>query len=218
MLNSKETKRLAEEFNDFPVVGIGASAGGLRSLESLFDHMPSDTGMAFVVIQHLSPDFKSLMDEILARHTDMAISIATHGMKVEPNHIYLIPANKELRIVDRKLKLAEFTENIHKPIDIFFRSLAESCGSNCTGVVLSGTGSDGTDGVQVIFRKGGLTIGESIESAEFDGMPRSAAATGCLDYVLPAEEIAPLLVKHAVAPLERLPKSQTVDPNLEAST
>ena len=215
MLNSKETKRLAEEFNDFPVVGIGASAGGLRSLESLFDRMPSDTGMAFVVIQHLSPDFKSLMDEILARHTDMAISIATHGMKVEPNHIYLIPANKELRIVDRKLKLAEFTENIHKPIDIFFRSLAESCGSNCTGVVLSGTGSDGTDGVQVIFRKGGLTIGESIESAEFDGMPRSAAATGCLDYVLPAEEIAPLLVKHAVAPLERLPKSQTVDPNLE---
>ena len=218
MLDSKETNQLAEKSNDFPVVGIGASAGGLRSLEALFDHMPSDTGMAFVIIQHLSPDFKSLMDEILARHTDMDISIATHGMTVEPDHIYLIPANKELRIVDRKLKLAEFTENIHKPIDIFFRSLAESCGSNCTGVVLSGTGSDGTDGIQVIFRKGGLTIGESIESAEFDGMPRSAAATGCLDYVLAAKDIAPLLVKHAVAPLARLPKSQMVDPNLEGIT
>ena len=215
MLDIKETKGRAEDSNNFPVVGIGASAGGLRSLEALFDHMPSDTGMAFVIIQHLSPDFKSLMDEILARHTEMAISIATHGMQVEPNHIYLIPANKELRIVDHKLKLAEFTESIHKPIDVFFRSLAENSGSNCTGVVLSGTGSDGTEGIQVIFRKGGLTIGESIESAEFDGMPRSAAATGCLDYVLAAKEIAPLLVKHAVAPLERLPKSQTVDPNLE---
>ena len=215
MHNIKEVKELPEEFNDFPVVGIGASAGGLRSLESLFDHMPSDTGMAFVIIQHLSPDFKSLMDEILARHTGMAISIASHGMAIEPNHIYLIPASKELRIVDRKLKLSEFSENIHKPIDIFFRSLAESCGSNCTGVVLSGTGSDGTEGIQVIFRAGGLTIGESIESAEFDGMPRSAAATGCLDYVLAAKEIAPLLVKHAVAPLKRIPKSEAVDPNLE---
>ena len=215
MLDTEEAREHPSEFNDFPVVGIGASAGGLRSLESLFDHMPSDTGMAFVIIQHLSPDFKSLMDEILARHTDMAISIATHGMKVEPNHVYLIPASKELRIVDQKLTLAEFTENIHKPINTFFRSLAESCGSNCTGIVLSGTGSDGTDGIQVIFRAGGLTIGESVESAEFDGMPRSAAATGCLDYVLAAKEIAPLLVKHAVAPLERLPKSEVVDPNLE---
>ena len=215
MLDTKEVEELSSELCDFPVVGIGASAGGLRSLESLFDRMPPDTGMAFVIIQHLSPDFKSLMDEILARHTDMAISIATHGMKVEPNHVYLIPASKELRLVDRKLKLAEFTENIHKPIDIFFKSLAESCGSNCTGIVLSGTGSDGTDGIQHIFRAGGLTIGESIESAEFDGMPRSAAATGCLDYVLDAKEIASLLVKHAVAPLKRLPKNPTVDPNLE---
>ena len=82
MLDTEEAREHPSEFNDFPVVGIGASAGGLRSLESLFDHMPSDTGMAFVIIQHLSPDFKSLMDEILARHTDMAISIATHGMKV----------------------------------------------------------------------------------------------------------------------------------------
>ena len=215
MHKSTEPIGLMEKSCDIPVVGIGASAGGLRSLETLFDHMPSDTGMAFVVIQHLSPDFKSLMDEILARHTDMTICIATHGMVIEANHIYLIPASKELRIVDQKLKLAEFTENIHKPIDIFFRSLAKNCGSNCTGVVLSGTGSDGSDGIQVIFREGGLTIGESIESAEFDGMPRSAAATGCLDYVLPVKEIAPLLVKHAVAPLRRLPKSQTVDPNLE---
>ena len=206
---------ITETHNDFPVVGIGASAGGLGSLEAFFDHMPSSTGMAFVIIQHLSPDFKSLMDEILARHTEMAISIVTHGMTVEPNHVYLIPASKELRIVDRQFRLAEFTESIHKPIDIFFRSLAESCGSNCTGIVLSGTGSDGTDGIQVIFREGGLTIGESVESAEFDGMPRSAAATGCLDYVLAAQEIAPLLVKHAVAPLKRLPKNQCVDPNLE---
>ena len=124
MLDLEEVNELPKKIIDFPVVGIGASAGGLRSLELLFDHMPSDTGMAFVIIQHLSPDFKSLMDEILARHTDMTIFVATDGMTIEPNNVYLIPASKELRIEDRKFRLDEFVESIHKPIDIFFRSLA----------------------------------------------------------------------------------------------
>lgn len=204
-----------DEALQVPVVGIGASAGGLQSLEAVFDSLPANTGMAFVVIQHLSPDFKSLMDEILARKTDMPISIAKEDMLIEADHIYLIPPKKELRIVDYHFRLTEFPSGIHRPIDTFFNSLAECCGSLSTGVVLSGTGTDGTEGIQTIHEVGGLTLGESAESAQFDGMPRSAAATGVLDFVLSANEISALLIKHSIEPVEKPVKGTQVDTNLD---
>src|SRR5262245_50213010 len=126
------------------IVGIGASAGGLESLENLFAGLPADTGMAFVVIQHLSPDFRSLMDELIARHSQMPVHIAEDGMAVEPNQIYLLPPRKEMTIRGRTLILTDKPHGLSLPIDMFFRSLALDCGPDAVGVVLSGSGSDGS--------------------------------------------------------------------------
>ena len=124
------------------VVGIGASAGGLDALERFFDHLPGDTGMAFVIIQHLSPDFKSLMDELLARHTTLPIHLVEDGMLVEPDHVYLIPPKKEMIISGGRLLLSDRQQELTLtlPIDVFFRSLAQECGPNAVAVVLSGGG------------------------------------------------------------------------------
>jgi two-component system CheB/CheR fusion protein len=144
----------------FHVVGIGASAGGLDALERFFDALPTDTGMAFVVIQHLSPAFKSLMDQLLRRHTELPIHLVEDGMQVEPNHVYLIPPKKVMMIADGRLLLSEREQNqeLVLPIDIFFRSLARDCGSRANGIVLSGGGSDGSRGIRDIHAAGGLVI------------------------------------------------------------
>src|SRR4029077_5521018 len=128
------------------VVGIGASAGGLEALEDFFRSLPEDTGMAFVVIQHLSPDFKSLMDELLARHTRLPIALVEDGMRVEADHVYLIPPKKEMIISGGQLLLSERDpqQELTLPIDVFFRSLAQDCGPRAVAVVLSGGGSDGS--------------------------------------------------------------------------
>ncbi len=182
----------------FHIVGIGASAGGLESLERLFTNMPANTGMAFVVIQHLSPDFKSLMDELLARHTDLPIHRAEDGMAVSANSIYLIPPKKEMIISDGRLLLNDKDpkQALSMPIDRFFRSLAQDAGKRAIGVILSGTGSDGSRGICEIHNAGGLVLCETKESAKFDGMPQAALETGVVDQALPSPGIPQALVEY----------------------
>lgn len=183
------------------VVGIGASAGGLEALQEFFRNMPVNSGMAFVVIQHLSPDYKSLMDELLARYTSMPISIITDGVVIVPDHIYLIPPRRNVVIYQGKLLLEDqsLRKGLNLPVDIFFRSLALERGKNAIGVILSGTGSDGTLGTRAIKENGGMIMVQDEESAKFDGMPRSSIATGLVDYILPPDKMPEALdnyVKH----------------------
>lgn len=187
----------------FYVVGVGASAGGLEALESFFQHMPADAGMAFVVVQHLSPDFKSLMDELLSRRTEIAIHRVEDGMAVEPNAIYLIPPKKEMIISGGRLLLTDKdpATGLSLPIDTFFRSLAQDCVERAVGVILSGTGSDGSRGIRAIHDAGGLVIAQNEETAKFDGMPRSAVETGAVDLVLPPAGMAKALLDYIQHPL-----------------
>lgn len=187
-----------QKYESLYIVGIGASAGGLESLEQMFRHMPSDSGMAFVVIQHLSPDFKSFMDELLSRQTDIPVCRAEHEMEVEANHIYLIPPRKEMIISGGKLLLSDKDpkQALTLPIDHFFRSLAQEAGSCAMAVVLSGSGSDGSRGIRDIHAAGGLVICESLNTAKFDGMPISAMDTGVVDLELSPEQIPQALIKH----------------------
>lgn len=185
------------------VAGIGASAGGLDALERLFDRLPVDTGMAFVVVQHLSPDFKSLMNELLSRHTKMPIHRVEDGMLVEPNAVYLIPPKKNMELAGGRLRLMEQESSValHLPIDIFFRSLAEDAGDRAVAVVLSGTGSDGSRGIRHVHEKGGLVVVQDLESAAFDGMPKNAMATGVIDIVAPPGEIAESILRYINHPM-----------------
>jgi two-component system CheB/CheR fusion protein len=187
------------------VVGVGASAGGLDALEQFFGAMPEDTGMAFVVIQHLSPDFKSVMDELLARRTNIPVVLVEDGMQVEANHIYLIPPKKEMIISSGKLLLSDkgASQELMLPIDIFFRSLAEDLGDHAIGIVLSGAGSDGARGIRDIHDVGGLVLSQDESSAYFDGMPRSARETGVVDFVLPPAQMPSTLLDHVRDPDER---------------
>jgi two-component system, chemotaxis family, CheB/CheR fusion protein len=181
------------------IVGIGASAGGLDPLVRFFDHLPSDTGMAFVIVQHLSPDFKSLMDELLARHTPLPIHLVEDGMPVESDHVYLIPPKKEMIISGGRLLLSERgrQQELSLPIDVFFRSLAQDCGAGAVAVVLSGGGSDGSRGVCDVRDAGGLVLVQDLESAQFDGMPKAARDAGVADFILPPHEMPRVLVDHA---------------------
>lgn len=181
------------------IVGIGASAGGLESLEKLFRNVPSDTGMAFVVLQHLSPDFKSMMLELLGRDTTMNIHRAEDGMVVRANSLYLLPPKKEMVIADGRLRVTDKdrSKGLALPIDHFLESLARECGSQAIAIILSGSGSDGSRGVIEIARHGGFVISESPKTAKFDGMPSSAQASGVVDEILVPEEIGDLLVRIA---------------------
>jgi two-component system CheB/CheR fusion protein len=173
------------------IFGIGASAGGLESLERMFRHMPTRTGLAFVIIQYLSPDFKSMMNELLARDTNMRIVVAEDGCRIEADTIYLLPPKKQMTIASGRLLLSDrdTTGGMMLPIDYFLESLAEESGKDAIGVILSGTGTDGTRGVAAISKHGGLVISESLDTAKFDGMPSYAKATGFVDLVLEPSEI-----------------------------
>lgn len=185
------------------IVGIGASAGGLESLEQLFRHMPTSSGMAFVVIQHLSPDFKSMMSELLARDTSMRIVVVEDGMRVEGNVIYLMPPKKEMMLADGCLHLSDkdVSHGLTLPIDRFLESLAREMGDAAIAVILSGSGTDGTRGIADVSRRGGLIISESLDTAKFDGMPASAQATNMVDLVLPPAEIGGVLQRYCDDPL-----------------
>jgi two-component system, chemotaxis family, CheB/CheR fusion protein len=195
----------------FRVVGIGASAGGLESLEQFFSNLPPNPGMAFVVVQHLSPDFRSVMDELLARHSDLPIQQAEDNIEVEANRVYLLPPKKEMIIRERRLLLTdkERTHGLTLPIDHFFRSLAQDVGTEAVGIILSGTGSDGSRGLREIKRAGGRVYVENPDSAKFDGMPLSALATGVVDQSAPASDIPQLLMSDA-----NLPSADAVEPDL----
>ena len=181
------------------VVGIGASAGGLDPLVRFFDNLPKDPGMAFVIVQHLSPDFKSLMDELLARHTPLPIHLVEDGMPVEADHVYLIPPKKEMIISGGRLLLSERDrqQELTLPIDVFFRSLAQDCGPGAVAIVLSGGGSDGSRGIRHVHDAGGLVLLQDLESAQFDGMPRAALEVGVADFVLAPQEMPHALMGHA---------------------
>lgn len=197
----------------FYVVGIGASAGGLQALEDFFDNVPVDSGMAYVVVQHLSPDFKSLMDELLARHTSIPIFRVEDTVKVEPNAIYLIPPKKNMVLAGGRLLLTEqdASGGLNLPIDMFFRSLAQDAGKNAIAIVLSGTGSDGSRGIRDVHDAGGLVVVQDIDSAGFDGMPRSAIATGIADIVATAREMGTLICRYRQDPKSFFKKINEID-------
>jgi len=183
------------------VVAIGASAGGLDALERLFGALPVDTGAAFVVIQHLSPDHKSMMDNLLARYTAMPVQVAGHDMPLVPNAVFLIPPAKSMRIAGDRLLLTPKPEHgLSLPIDVFFTSMAEQCADRGIAVVLSGTGSDGSRGIPAVNAAGGFVFVQEPTDAKFDGMPRSAVGTGLADVVAPAEALAERLSTHLRAP------------------
>ncbi len=204
----KIKKRVIKEAvdNHFYYVGVGASAGGLEALKDLFLGIPENiTEMAFIVIQHLSPDYKSLMDELLARYTKMPIHIAKEGMEVLGGHVYLIPPKKNLSVSNGVLQLEDKREDaiLNLPIDIFFRSLALDQGNKAISIVLSGTGSDGTLGIKSIKEAGGMIMVQSEESAKFDGMPRSSISTGLVDYILEPSQMGEELLSYVKHPLEK---------------
>ena len=189
-LPSVKERRL--ESCNFHVVGVGASAGGLEAIEKFFGDMPSDTGAAYVVVQHLSPDFESHMAELLSRKTELEVKSVTNEMEVKPNAVYLIPPNTEMTIANGRLLLTERdrSETLNLPIDHFFRSLSNECQERAIGVILSGTGSDGSRGVLEINEAGGLVIAQDEDSAKFGGMPASAQQTNAVHLVLPPERMA----------------------------
>ena len=189
----------------FPIVGIGASAGGLEAFSSLLRALPAEPEVTLIFIPHLDPTHESAMVELLARTTRIPVRQAEDGMGVECNAVYVLPPNSDMTISDGVLHLIkrEAPRGHHMPIDAFFRSLAEDQTTNAVGVILSGTANDGTLGLSAIKSGGGITFAQDIESAKYDGMPSSAAATGVVDYVLPPDRIAEELVRIQKQPIRK---------------
>jgi two-component system CheB/CheR fusion protein len=197
------TEKTAEKHrDDFPIVGIGASAGGLEAIEGFISHTPSDIGLAFVIVQHLPPEHKSIMASLLNRQTEMKVLEIKDGMKVERNCVYLNPPSKDISIMNRRLYLLEPPQprGVHLPIDVFFRSLAECAGDKSICIVLSGTGTDGTLGLKAIKGAGGTAMAQAESQARYPNMPRSAIDTGLVDFVLPVEKMADELAKYVKHP------------------
>jgi len=184
----------------FTIVGVGASAGGLEAFTQLLKHLPADTGMAFVLVQHLDPHHESALANLLARATSMPVHEVTDNLGVEPNHVYVIPPNADMIIVRTVLKLTQRAQpsGVHRSIDSFLESLAQDKHDRAIGVILSGTATDGTLGLERIKGEGGITFAQD-DSAKYGSMPRSAIAAGCVDFVLPPRTIAgelALIAKH----------------------
>jgi two-component system CheB/CheR fusion protein len=195
---AKKNPVIEDKKAGFSIVGIGASAGGLEAFGEFFNHMPENSGMAFVLVPHLDPTHKSIIGEILTKYTRMPISQVKNGMKVEPNSIYIIQPDKDLAILQGKLHLMEPAERrgLRHPIDFFFRSLAQDQGDNAISIILSGTGTEGTLGLKEIKGEGGLVIVQDPRTAKYDGMPQSAINTDLVDYVLPPEKMPDQLMRY----------------------
>ena len=187
----------ANNDNDFPVVGIGSSAGGLETLEIFFSNMPQNNGMAFVIVQHLDPNHVGMMPELLQRITTTPVFQVTDGLKIKPNSIYIIPPNKSMSILNNTLYLFSTVEThgIRLPIDIFFRSLADDRQEKSIGIILSGMGSDGSLGIKAIKEKNGIVLVQDPSTAKFDGMPKSATQAIIPDIIAPAKELASKLIE-----------------------
>jgi two-component system, chemotaxis family, CheB/CheR fusion protein len=194
--DSKKTTPEKNEKNDVRtrcvVVGVGASAGGLEALTELVTSMPQNPGLAFVLVPHLDPKHESAMTELLSRTTTLPVQTVADGMKVKSDCVYVIPPNRVMTIREGVLRLVERSANTYPsmPIDSFFRSLAEDCGTNAIGVILSGTATDGTLGVAAIKNEGGITFAQEPHTARYPGMPNSAISSGHIDFVLPPKDIA----------------------------
>jgi len=194
------------------VVGIGASAGGLEAFTELLSHLPDDTGMAFVLIQHLDPKHESHLTELLSKECKMPVAEVKGATRSKRNHVYVIPPRFNLGISDGVLQTAPRPDRgRNMPVDSFFRALAEDRGSRALGVVLSGTASDGTLGLQAIKDAGGVTFAQDVQTARFDGMPRSASAAGVVDFVLPPAAIARQLVAIAHAAQAPFEPEEAID-------
>ena len=195
-VTAKERTFSQSDSSHFPIVGIGASAGGLEALEQFFENMPKENGMAFVVIQHLDPTHVGIMPELLQRITTMKVFQATDRLKVKPNCVYVIPPNKSMSLLNGALYLFDpvETRGLRLPIDIFFRSLADDMQEKSIGIVLSGMGSDGSQGLKAIKEKNGVVLVQEPGSAKFDGMPRSANEVVLPDIMAPAEELPARLI------------------------
>jgi two-component system, chemotaxis family, CheB/CheR fusion protein len=197
----------------FPIVAIGASAGGLEAFSNLLKSLPSEPGIALVFIPHLDPTHESAMVELLSRTTRLPVLHASEGMRVMCNAVYVLPPNCDMTITNGVLHLArrDTGRGHHMPIDTFFRSLAEDQGSNAVGVILSGTANDGTLGLSAIKSEGGITFAQDLESAKYDGMPSSAMAAGVVDHVFAPDRIAQELIKVQKQPAQENPPSDTFD-------
>lgn len=193
-----DTPAAAISASDFPIVGIGASAGGLEALEQFLSHVPPASGLAHVVVQHLDPNHKGIMVELLQRATTLPVRQVTDRLTVEPNHVYVIPPNRDLSILHGVLHLLEpeAPRGLRLPIDFFLRALAADRQERAIGVILSGMGSDGTLGLRAIKENAGAVFVQDPASAKFDGMPRSAIDAGLADVVAPAEELAERIVAY----------------------
>jgi hypothetical protein len=183
---------------NFLVVGIGASAGGIQALRDFFSHVPAHTRMAYVVILHLSPDHDSQLAEVLQSTSALPVTQVEHRVRVEPDHVYVIPPNKSLELQDGHIEVTDMTtsEVRRAPIDIFFRTLAQSHGQRAVSVVLSGTGANGSTGMKRVKEMGGLCIVQDPREAEYDDMPRHSLATGLVDYVLPVARIPAQIIAY----------------------
>jgi two-component system CheB/CheR fusion protein len=197
----------------FPVVAVGASAGGLEAFTQLLRGLPDNVGMAFVFIQHLDPTHHSMLAELLSKSSSLPVIEAKNRAELQPNCVYVIPPNVRMGILQNRLQLTprEAEHGLHLPVDFFMRSLAEERKEKAIGAVLSGTGSDGTLGLAAIKGEGGITFAQEAKSAKYDGMPRSAIASGCVDFVFTAEEIAKELVRIARHPYFGAAKSAAVE-------
>lgn len=189
------------------VVGVGASAGGLEAFTQLLQHLPAQPGAAFVLVQHLDPKHESILPTLLARATAMPVREATDGTRLHADHVHVIPPAMDIAIEDGHLRLVPRPKDRapHMPLDIFLGTLAHAQGSRAIAVILSGTGSDGTLGCKAVKAAGGIAFAQLPASAKYDGMPKSAIAGGCVDFVLPPEGIAREIVRLASDPYVRAP-------------
>ncbi|MBU0482654.1 MAG: PAS domain S-box protein [Proteobacteria bacterium] len=196
-LSKKQPAEIHRE-NSFPIVGIGASAGGLEAFEGFFRALADDSGAAFVLVSHLDPNHASILPELIQKKTAMQVHQVVDNMKVGPNQVYIIPPNKEMALLNGALQLLEIPmpRRANLPIDIFFRSLAQDQEERAIGIILSGTGTDGTLGVRAIKGAGGMVMAQDPDSSRYDGMPASAIATGLVDYILPPDKMPAQLMNY----------------------
>ncbi len=202
-----------EKQEAFPVVGIGASAGGLEAFVDLLKHLPADIGMAYVIVQHLDPKHESMLGELLARATPMRVVEAQDGMHLEADHIYVIPPNTDMSVMHNQLQLVQRkgVKGAHMPVDYFLRSLAEDKGAQAIGIILSGTASDGTEGLRAIKGAGGITFAQEEATARYTGMPHSAIGSGMVDFILSPEGIASELARIGKHPYLKRPEVYAED-------
>jgi two-component system CheB/CheR fusion protein len=212
---SRNPKGDAAGAGSFPcIVAVGASAGGFDALVEFLHALPPDSGLSFIILQHLSPSPRSLSAELFSRHTSMRVSAAEEGTRLEANCVYTTPADQDIRVKNGHIRLSRPTEGRgHRlPVDQLFRSLGQDQQERAVGIILSGTGSDGSLGLKEIIAHGGIVLVQAPETAQFDGMPRSALATGLVSYVLPIPKMARVLVNYArhayVRPAGRFPSPQ----------